>query len=347
MRDWQTYAVAAIATSVLVAVACGGATTGGGGGGGNVKTACDDVFTVFIGSGCPGPGFPDAEVTRLRGRFETLCAEALALPGSSLTTSVLEACAHSGTSAQCNEMRSSACQFDTPGTLGQNASCQTNQQCQSDACTTGMIGPDGGTTLCGQCAAGTDCGGTTCLPGMACMNGFGNNPTCVPITYGDVGANCDNAQQALRCKAGLTCNQATSKCAPLGDVGAPCAFSTDCIGTLGCPAVGFGMSSTCQKPGGAGTRCTSDYECAPGLGCGSTSQTCATVTFVAAGQPCNDFARCTVGFCLVSGPGVSSICPAVIPDGQPCDANSSAATCDTFAQCLAGKCVLGVSSNCP
>jgi hypothetical protein len=64
--------------------------------------------------------------------------------------------------------------------------------------------------------------------------------------------------------------------------------------------------------------------------------------------------RCLVGTCATTtddeGAGT---CPTVIADGDPCaigiDYVSSAdtETCDTFAQCSQGVCVLGAPATCP
>jgi hypothetical protein len=177
-----------------------------------------------------------------------------------------------------------------------------------------------------------------------------------------VGASCDDLSAS--CATGLYCSMQTSTCAPLQTAGAPCGEGGGdpggCEAPLGCGD----PPSTCSS-GSAGAACVTDQQCAPGLGCVpvgpcasggevarigcSPSGQCIAVGWPAAGQSCNDAFRCLVGSCgsengLVPIPSqgndgglVAATCPKVVPDGQPCSASS---TCDTFAECFQGRCIL-------
>ena len=73
------------------------------------------------------------------------------------------------------------------------------------------------------------------------------------------------------------------------------------------------------------------------IGC-SESGTCASVRWAGSGETCDGYAtRCLVGPCSVSPAQSQGTCPAVVPEGQPCAVaalSASAPTCDTFAQRL-------------
>jgi hypothetical protein len=170
---------------------------------------------------------------------------------------------------------------------------------------------------------------------------------CLPVTRGDAGAQCDGIQTL--CKSGLTCNRAVGGCSTPGAAGAPCGDTSDCSGALVCPIPQSASTSTCQTAGQAGATCSADRDCAAGLGCDYTKNVCATITWVAAGQACSATARCLVGYCPSSPAGSpqSGTCPTVIPDGQSCNSTDETHTCDTYADCLGGVCVLFGESSCP
>lgn len=275
------------------------------------------------------------------------------------------------------------------GALGGGAACVLGQQCQTYRCSAGSSTADGGTLACGTCSpvipGGRPCNtGGTCAAGTICVQSAGDAgvaTTCVPIAYVGSGAACDGYEN--ECNPGLSCNAATGTCSspgpagtacgsdgdcqpglfcnptgvaapdasepgavigtcsPLGQSGTPCDADSDCLPPLVCPG------GTCQSPGNAGATCKSDLQCATGLGCGNG--VCASVTWAAAGQPCTATARCLVGYCPSTNDTTSGTCPAVIPDGQPCNITSTDSTsvCDTFAQCFEGTCHLTFEGVCP
>jgi hypothetical protein len=76
-------------------------------------------------------------------------------------------------------------------------------------------------------------------------------------------------------------------------------------------------------------------------------QQCVQTKWAAAGRACDGTTRCLVGSCPPNNNGVGGTCPKVIADGKPCNPTDASATCDTFSQCLGGKCHLGFAGVCP
>ncbi len=356
MRAWNRLAMAAFACAVSLALACSGKTAGGdgdGGGGGSSgggASACDDYFKAAFSGACPGTlEPPPSEIARVQSRFDTLCAEALALPGVGITSANLEACVAAIQSTSCAVLDDEygACSF-TSGSLGEGASCVTNAQCGTGACSAGVQASDGGTTVCGVCSAAVPLGGSctngqSCGPDAICNYGAMGDQTCVAVVNVGEGGACNTAFE--RCNSGLQCNS-SGVCAAPGDAGAACQSDLQCAAPLVCPSVN-GAASTCQPAGPVGAPCNSAVECTSGLGCDFTSHQCTSVTWVAAGQPCNGGSiSCLVGSCPAGNPGANGNCPTVIPDGQPCNPTDGTTTCDTFAQCTQGVCVLGYAA-CP
>ena len=105
-----------------------------------------------------------------------------------------------------------------------------------------------------------------------------------------------------------------------------------------------GESASCAPPSAAGGPCGGRNDCAPDLDCDLTAFACVAVTWAGAGQPCGGTTRCLVGACPAPGSGAPSVCPTVIPDGQPCSPDDATSTCDTLANCVNGACLLGYPS---
>jgi hypothetical protein len=348
MKRRPGFTIAAVAACALgLIVACSGKTAGGGGGG--PSSACDDYYQAVISSTCSGNLVPPAsEVTRVQARFDTVCEQALALPGSSVTASALEACV-SAVKASCAVLDDEygACSFG-PGTLAAGSSCVSDGQCQAGDCSAGTESPDGGAPACGMCAAivglGQSCtGGASCGPSAACISGTTQGvETCVAVAHVGAGGACDT--QPTQCNAGLVCST-TGTCETPGGSGAACGSDQECAPPLVCPSANG--PSTCQPAGGIGGSCVSAYECTSGLDCDFTTHQCTAVTWAGASQPCGTGIRCLVGNCTLAGTATTGTCPAIIPEGQPCNASDpSTSTCDTFANCTGGICVLGFAT-CP
>ncbi|HEY6458705.1 MAG TPA: hypothetical protein VIY73_01100, partial [Polyangiaceae bacterium] len=295
---------------------------------------CGDYLDAILTSPCnTGPRLPDDELARLRARFATICAGFPALPGSGMTDDQLEACASAIVAAGCVTPGTLPDACLVTGSLADGAPCNEPFQCTGGQCFQGAAaGPDASTgtgTACGTCGSiptlGQPCQGS-CATGSVCDH-TAATPTCIAVTAGAAGAHCDGLSAV--CAAGLYCDAASGVCATLPTDGQPCTSTGLCTTPAWC------YQQTCQPPGTQGAPCGSDDECAAGLGCSLTAETCGAVTWVDAGQPCGDLARCLVGGC---DPG-SMTCPAVIPDGGACNGADSASTCDSLDGCLGGTCL--------
>jgi hypothetical protein len=347
MRAWHRVAAVSVVSSTVLALACGGQTAGGGGAGGG-SGGCDGLFDVLVKCTLPS-SYPADELSRLRGRWSTLCSSLVALPGEGVTTGAIDACIGDVNANGCGAINSpsGACQF-TSGSLPGGSTCESDSQCQSGTCD--LTGGDAGFTICGSCfpqsGIGQACQGRSCGAGAACVYTGGNGSTCVAVTVSGAGGACDG--EGKQCEAGLVCNTASHVCASPGAAGAPCAFDVDCASGLVCPPSSTGGAARCASPGQAGARCGLDSQCSTGLGCDANAGTCAQVTYVGAGQPCTGTTRCLVGTCpVIVSPGGgtgSGTCPPVVADGQPC--NDATGTCDTFANCNHGVCTLGYAGAC-
>ena len=321
---------------------------------------CDHYFGASI-MRCGGPLLPASELRRIRARFEELCQNQIALPGSGVTTASLEACASALDVSPCELPAGPPVECSFHGSLPGGTPCNEDFQCASGICRgTAFLSPDGqiGPTTCGACAPaatvsiGQVCAQGTfsasCPEGAACILSDSTSAmpayACVATTTGNVGAGCDDL--LARCKTGLYCSTQTHQCAVLGAKGAPCGEGPNAPGNPGGCApplscVGNPGSATCDIAS-EGAFCLSDDDCSPGLGCipgpcsttarigCSASGTCMPVAWAAPGQPCDLFlTRCLVGSCdasvFVAKDGDGGVplgtCPTVLSDGQSCSVN--------------------------
>jgi hypothetical protein len=278
----------------------------------------------------------------------------LGLPGTSLTASSLAACMHAlQNEAGCNAapiISPSACQVQ-PGSLGGGTVCRGDTQCQSATCNYPVVRTDGGLfiPLCGQCmtpaqlgqtcSAAAGCNATGCVPGTGCE---ASSNTCVAVTQSDVGALCGTTC-TQDCKAGLVCGgTAPETCLQPARQGMPCK-ATLCADGLTCDQV----STTCVPVGRQGAACTYSSDCALGLAC-SPAHVCTSITWASVRQPCDGRTlRCLVGSCITAGADAGgATCPRVIPDGQPCSNSDLSSTCDTYAECARGVCTTLYTASC-
>jgi len=160
--------------------------------------------------------------------------------------------------------------------------------------------------------------------------------TCVAVAEGDLGASCDDLAKV--CKPGLYCDENTSRCAELGSLGAAC-------GQCEPPLICAGSPRTCRERLSEGAACdpNAPFDCAAGRFCLATTGVCTAVTWAGPGEPCSEIQWCLVGSCITTeyvGGIASGTCPALIPDGAPCDVPDPDATCDVFAICFQGTCQL-------
>jgi hypothetical protein len=326
--------------------------------------ACGHYFAAQY-SRCGGPTLPSSETNRARSRFEQICLNEMALPGSGMTAASVEACASALDVSPCEFPVGQPAECSFHGSLAGGAPCNEGLQCQSASCQGtvsnspgGQIGP----VTCGTCEPATTVGqvcahgnfSAGCPAGAACIitQSTASDPsptyTCVAIAGGDLGAACDTL--AAGCKTGLYCAAQTGQCAHLADAGASCGIGPGWPG--GCVAPEACAGGVCVS-GSVGTQCTGDLDCAAGLGCAAGS--CVSITWVGADKPCGGAVRCLVGSCNSppSGPdgGLGGTCPTVVPDGQPCTVHGvgpvpSGPTCDTFAECFSPTGGPGATGTC-
>jgi hypothetical protein len=303
---------------------------------------------------------PASEVARIRGRYETVCAAVMALPGTGFTASAVATCTAAIQSEGCIAGETDpACSFSGTSTVG--AACvspATKDQC-GDGCVLSTQTDAGTFTLRPPCALDpfdTGCGaGAACVSPAAPQFDGGPSPnTCIALTVVGPGQGC--AAYGDVCNTGTYCWGAGTgpmwTCMPSGKAGDACPYEGplpvrgSCAAPLLCSVPDDAGAGTCQAPGGPGASCLQDSECAAGLGCAGLPTppprgTCQMVTFVAAGQTCdNGSVRCLQGDCILSSPYATGTCPAVIADGQPCQTNGGA-PCDAYATCVKGTCTLG------
>jgi hypothetical protein len=308
---------------------------------------------------CSG-GIDPTHASANSARFTTLCDALEKLNGISPGfDSDIAACAAALNAADCNTSINQivACNTGIPnGTLDVGAPCSVGLQCTSGGCSAGAQTDDGGTTTCGTCQApvadGADCSTAPCVAGDTCslsVDGSGNlAQTCAKQNPpAAAGATCSSDND---CLGPNHCNFATAD-AQTGTCSAPAAAGASCSANQNCaiPLVCTGSNTeVCTNAVAIGGACTASSDCVVGSACDSTSSKCAAVTFGAPGAICDgNVTQCTQGTCNVpqssdpdAGTATQGTCPNVIPDGQACDSNDAGQTCDDYASCVGGLCVL-------
>jgi hypothetical protein len=320
----------------MLAMACGSSIPSGG-----FSPGCLHFAEYLTNGKCGSPLLPATEAARVRPRYASECENLLALPGTRITSSRLDACLAALEAGGCRSATlPDVC--NTAGSLAGGAVCNAGSwQCESGKCSGFTASGYGGvvSSACGAClpaiAVGRPCDAASsqCVPGSLCVNA-GAGATCV--APGDVGAPCD--QDSL-CKSGLFCDIGTLQCANPIAAGGPCNDVRSCVYPLVCSASPTG--GVCQDLGQVGAPCLNDGYCAAGLGC-AKAHTCGKIARVSPGEACDgDLVRCLVGGCAA---GVQ--CAAVIADGLPCDAADLFHTCDAGARCYDGVCTPLARAGC-
>jgi hypothetical protein len=345
-----------------VVVGCGGGSSGSSGASGGACGAYFDAL-VSVRDKCGAPIASPNHVGDLRTKFLTLCQNEVSAPGASKAASAIQACADRMSAAQtCSD--DMACDAP-PGDLADGAACGESFQCQSGWCKTPSSSSGAQTSLCGTCAPrapiGATCDGSSsrsCVDGAYCEVSA-TSSQCVAKTIGKAGDVCfDPKNHSLRveCDTGLHCPEVVGpngdplKCSPPAQSGEACDSRNACTIGLYC------VDHKCAQGLAEGAACTGG-DCGAGLGCDLTAKTCAKITYVATGQPCDktitmcDTAAC-VGMTIdVGTDGVTKVTPGTckdpIPDGAPCDEQSSASgVCAEFSLCVAGTCQQQNASLC-
>jgi hypothetical protein len=323
-----TTATAASGLLLFTLAACPGSEGGTAGG------TCANYVNALVSylDRC-GEGSSPA-IASTRARFEDACARAIAAPGATNLAGQIESCTQSVATISCGE------DFDcvaTTGTLDDGAPCAEGYQCKGGACN---VAPE---ASCGTCtqrvAIGGDCTTSSkCVEGSSCLIGNGGAGKCVPIKIAKAGENCiaRSGGEIIRCDKGLSCSVVGTEatCRAPGVAGDACRSRGDCSENLRC------VKDKCAAPLGEGADCQAN-ECAKGLQCDSSTKKCARIVYAKAGEACDTLRRCERGECegmtfdgAERKPGK---CVAPLPDGAACT-KGEGPPCDTFAQCIAGKC---------
>ena len=343
----------ALSALFLVLAACGGWGSPDDSGSGGGSGACAQYVNALVGyadrcgDGVAG-GFEHE-----RARFEASCQRALAAPGAApnLPAQVL-ACAQAISAGSCSAGTDDACKL-TGGTLEDGAPCGEGFQCKSGACKTAPGGQ------CGTCsprvAVGGDCTSSAqCVDGAECQLGAGDSGTCVTVKIAKAGESCaSDSGELVRCEPGTDCSFGSSEptCKTPSPAGADCTSGGDCEGTLKC------VAGKCSTGLGEGAECQFG-ECAKGLACGNDKK-CARIAIVKTGEECDDLVRrCERGTCngsqITSGTdgqlqATPGRCVDPLPDGAACtdrNEDEDAASCDSLAECIGGKCTVADPAQC-
>ena len=231
--------------------------------------------------------YADAAACRA-GQKATCIIDATAY-GSTYAPADISSCAAAYAAGDCSTLtvRPTACR--KPGTRANGASCGTDAQCSSSACTKASG------AACGICKArvalGQSCGSTTadCAHGLTCDGGvcknvaalgascvsaacsFGNTchsttKTCVALR--DVGQSCDDADLSCNILNGGICTANTCTALTYGAAGATCSFMSGAL----C-AAGDCVSGKCVAQVPVGASCAI-ADCQNPLRCDTATKTC-------------------------------------------------------------------------
>lgn len=227
-------------------------------------------------------------------------------PGSTVDGSFWADCAATAS----NECQGYDCQ-EPAGTRGAGEPCLVSNQCASLACVgTPILGADGA-----PLPKGLQCG------------------TCAAIVAD--GAACDPTKDA--CATTSSCFGGV--CRPRGLQGAPCAAWSDCDE----PDFVCKSSGVCDVVTADGAPCGGSSDCASDTGCDASTHVCEPLVYEQPGMPCDDaVVLCESGACDAA----TRQCPLVLTDGSPCDPTDLTHTCDVYAYCFGGRCVLPDPSTC-
>ncbi len=240
------------------------------------------------------------------------------------------------------------------GAAGCQTTCQTDDQCHSDArCFAGQC--QAARPLGTTCVQGRECASGQCVDGVCCnsacsepcdvCNLVDSKGTCVPAPVGTTGNpactgyRCDGTRSTCptRCESSAACNALSychnGSCVPRQANGATCALAEQCL------------SSHCVDGRCCNAACTGSCD-----SCGLTGKegTCTPMPSGSAGSP-----SCAPYVCNGTSPSCSMTCTSdsQCSSGQYCangacqERKTLGATCGGDNQCASGKCVDGVCCN--
>jgi hypothetical protein len=257
-------------------------------------------------------------------RYTENCLNALSAPGTSRTTTEVEACAQAYPNWACNDFLDtfnapSACKL-AGGTLANGKACAFPSQCVSAFC---AVTPG---SACGTCAIAPALG-----------------DSCAALTA---------------CKQGIFCASDTQKCALFATAGQPCGVGAACGAGLWCVGENAttGAAGVCQTAiASLGAACETAADEAgcdrdAALSCNTRTKQCAALALAAASAPCG-----TVGgqitpcldnaSCSTTIPGATGTCVAAAADGASCDV-ASGPGCGELARCVNGTCQFDSAATC-
>ncbi len=236
-------------------------------------------------------------------------------------------------------------------------SCTGNFMCKSGFCQNVCTDRKAFGQPCGvadQCAAGPDCGGTSCACTGTCARPFtgGGGALCRLPSQSVYGAGTECDYKTTYCKGATqtefgTCTAFTAAgspcvekeecgptaacagspkvCTPLKDPGESCTHYSQCKSGLTC------SSQVCVTLGGDGAVCASDYDCQRFGRCNTYTGKCELAPGTA-GEACSELIGpvCEEGYCGVT----DKVCKALLGDGQQCNSLSR----DYDEACGSGDC---------
>jgi len=250
---------------------------------------------------------PAPDETDVISRQVETCMLVSSAPGSTVGAEYWNRCA----AAANDGCGSYDCGPYPPGALQMGAPCLAWSQCASQWCKgTVVLDADGGSalTLAAQCG--------TCAP---------------PLTEGEA---CDPITDT--CEIGMSCFQGV--CRAQGQQGAACLVWADCAYPWVCRG-----SGTCDSTLFTGQPCVTDLDCTTDVACDATTKLCAPIQFGQPGSSCDGHVhRCESGRCDTA----AGVCPAVLPDGSPCDPTDPSKVCDLYALCFGQRCQIPDPASC-
>ncbi len=249
---------------------------------------------------------PFADEDLLLARATRSCVLSSGAAGSQVTASYWADC----TAMVNNLCAGYQCASYPPGDRELGAPCLSSLQCASLWC--------GGTAVTGA-------DGTAVPYALQCG-------TCA-ATLAE-GAACDAAKDA--CDIGMSCFNGT--CRTRAAAGAACLHWSDCALPNVCKSTGL-----CGAVAGQGQSCQASTDCTTDVGCDAATKLCVPLVYAQPGDPCDgDVDRCESGSCDLT----TATCPAVLPDGMPCDPSDRSQVCDVYARCFGGVCQIPTPDTC-
>lgn len=296
-----------VGTFALFAIAaCSSSSNNGSGGStdtstysGFVNAFCQPMATCCGAQGLPSDGSECRALLSLGagGTYDPAKGQACISAINSAASSNANWCADldNATNNACNSISSSS----SSGTVAAGGNCNTSSDCAA--------GPAGSTVVCNfppsTTSSQTVCtvethgkaGDGPCFGTVTAINGDTSTSNNLNVDAGS------GTGPEIFCFVadGVTCDQTTSQCAALAQIGSACTDSGGCVGGAHCDFA----SETCAANVATGSACEEDSDCVTGDYCDTTAKTCAAQE--AQGAACTTGSQCTSGNCSSSTCGAS------------------------------------------